>query len=667
MAPTINLGGLFTIFPDKPLPEYQSPGTQAFAVTGASGNNDTLFALVCPRDMPVRLNILQKIVKIEDGALVRLIHSGIAVWPEDSTERVVMVFERPSGKRLMAPGYETPCAPLPFDVVVSKIITPFVQLFSIFHEQNLFHGAIRPDNMFGLGNLGAGVSFGECVSAPPSVHQPILFETIQRGLCQPSGRGIGTLSDDFYAFGVSLLCLVLGRHPVPGKTDEEILQRKMDKGSFFTLVHHNRVPTGILEPLRGLLNDDPLTRWTLEDFRLWLGGRRLSPRPPEQPKRAIRPFDFVGQELWTARALALALSTDALAALKLLETGEVESWMRRALGEKNDTEFLVTELAQGRSANRNNRDIDQLLGRCLMAISPDSPVRYKGVSVYPTGLGPALTAAMIQQQNTMTIGQIITHSLCTHWGTLYQRRKIPPPAPTLDLEQVKRLMDRPSYGYGIERVLYELDPNAPCLSPSFTRHYVLTPSDLLRALEQIAPEHMRDGEPIDRHIAAFLMVRFKRLEDWLLRALGNREEPEKAAMAQITILAQLQDKLNQPVLPNLAKWAAQLGQTAVDRLHNRKAREKLMRQIEDHVRAGSITGIAALLDNPAQLSGDQNGFQAAQFRYRRIAKEIAELEQRIGDPTKFMKGYGRQLATVTSAILGSIGLFLIVGWFTLKG
>lgn len=666
MAAPINLGGLFNILPDTLLPELASPGTIACAVNGRNG--DGLFALVCDRNVPVRLNILQKIIKIEDGTLIRLLHSGIAVWPEDGTERVMMVFERPAGGRLLELDSEKPGKPVVFDHLVHRVITPVVGLLEAFADQGLYHGAIRPDNLFGLPNLNANVVLGECVTVPAGYYQPILFETMQRGLAQPDGRGNGTTSDDLYAFGVTLLCLALGRSPLPNKKPDEILQLKMDKGSFYALVPHNRVPTGLLEPLRGLLGDDPATRWTLDDCRQWLGGRRcLSPRPPEAPKRSVRPFDFNSKEIWTARGLARELAYDTFTAYKLIDTGEVESWMRRALGEKNDTEFLVTELAQSKASGRGPRDVDMIFARCSMAISPDSPIRYKGMSIFPAGLGTALAHAMVTQQNTMTIAQIISHGLCGHWINLYHKRKIPPPAPPIDVEQAKSTLERPNFGYGIERALYEIDPNVPCLSPMFDRHYILTPADLLRGLEQVAPARMKDHEPVDRHIAAFLMVRFRRIEDWILKALTGYDEPDRAAMAQITIIASLQDKLNQPVLPNLARWAAQLGEVVVNRLHNKGAREKLMKQIEDHVRAGSVSGIAALLDNPAQTAHDQAGYHNAQQRLRAIDREIREIEDVLNESHRFQRGYGRQLASVAAGIIGSIGLFLIVGWFTLKG
>ena len=666
MSSTLVLGGLFTLLLDKELPAFQSPGTLCFAVRGKNGDENSLFALVCERTIPVRLNILQKVITVEDPAFLRLIHSGIAVWPKDGTERVVMIFERPAGQRLMMAEQLT-AKPVPFDVLSTKLITPVVRVLEMLASKGVYHGAVRPDNIFSTPNMAGGAVLGECISAPPGYYQPILFETIQRGLTQPSGRGFGTISDDFYAFGVTLLTLVLGRSPLPDKSPEQILELKMDKGSFYALVHHNRVPTGLLEPLRGLLNDDPQLRWTIEDFQLWLGGRRLSPRPPEPPKRSVRPFDFNGQEIWTARSLSLALSKDTAAAHKLIENGEVESWMRRALGEKNYTEMLVSEFAHSNATGRGPRDVDITFARCSMAISPDSPVRYKGVTVLPAGVGSALAESMFKQQNTALIAQIIGNSLCNHWTGLFVRRKIPSPAPTVDLDHAKSTMERQSFGYGIERVLYELDPTAPCLSPMLDKHYVLTAADLVRALEQVAPEKMRDHEPIDRHVAAFMMVRFKRLEDWLLKALGDREDPGKAAMAQISIIANLQDKMNQPVLPNLARWAAMLGQSVIDRLHNRFIREKLSKQIEDCVKAGSVTGIAAVLDNPALNSQDTAGYHAAQMRYNRIADEMSELQDMLGNPQRFMKGYGRQLASVTAGILGSISLFVIVGWYALKG
>ena len=47
-------------------------------------------------------------------------------------------------------------------------------------------------------------------------------------------------------------------------SDEDVLAKKIAHGSYMALVGQRRVSIALMEALRGLLNDDPGDRWTLE-------------------------------------------------------------------------------------------------------------------------------------------------------------------------------------------------------------------------------------------------------------------------------------------------------------------------------------------------------------------------------------------------------------------
>ena len=86
----------------------------------------------------------------------------------------------------------------------------------------------------------------------------------------------------------------MGRNPVRQLDDEAMLQAKIDRGTYPALVGTSRISLNLMEPLRGMLADDPKLRWSLNDLDLWLSGRRLSPRQPQVPRKASRPFELAG-------------------------------------------------------------------------------------------------------------------------------------------------------------------------------------------------------------------------------------------------------------------------------------------------------------------------------------------------------------------------------------
>ncbi|MBV6633409.1 MAG: hypothetical protein KI792_10325 [Alphaproteobacteria bacterium] len=661
----VAIGGAYEVDPKKPLPALSSPGTKAFEARSKTDPKKQLFALVCQGPMPVRLPILQSMVGLDNAHLIKLAHSGIVVWPPDQVQRVVMLFQRPVGSRLT--GEDGRGEIWTHDQVTQKLIAPMVSVLRDLESRKICHGAIRPSNMFAPKGLAEGVVLGECVTQPVGYHQPVLYETLQRGMADPAGRGVGATSDDLYALGMTILTLLQGEPPLAGMSDEDILDRKLVYGSFYALVQKSRVPTNMLEPLRGLLNDDPFERWTLEDIESWLGGRRLSPRPPEPPRKAVRPFEFGAHVAWEARGLARVLSRDPATAHRLYEQGEVEAWMRRALGEKNITEIVVAELEAAGNAPRNQREPEVVVSRCGIAMAPDGPIRLRGRAAFPSGIGGLLTEAVVNKRDPSAPVQMILAGMSGHWGMLQKKHKIEPSSKPMDLEQLRNLLERSGFGFGLERALYELDDSIPCQSPMLDKHYVLTPNDLLRALERLAPVKSRHGMPIDAHIAAFLMVRFRKLEDWLLKSLNDQLDPGRSVVAMAQILGSMQERLGNKKLPGLSKWIVGLADPAIDRLHNHDARKKLKAKVEELAEEGMITPIAQALDDPTTMNQDAVQYGKAQAKFAKIVDEIAKLEEEISDPDLLARGFGRELAAVVSGMLGALGTFGVIGYYMFGG
>src|SRR3546814_10578515 len=94
----------------------------------------------------------------------------------------------------------------------------------------------------------------------------------------------------------------------------------------------------MMEVLRGLLNDDPRDRWTLDDLTLWVSGRRLSPKPPAMPQKANRPFEFQGVGHMSCCELGEGFSRHWDAALECLTDGSLDTWLRRSLGDEAPTD-----------------------------------------------------------------------------------------------------------------------------------------------------------------------------------------------------------------------------------------------------------------------------------------------------------------------------------------
>src|SRR5918994_194633 len=273
----VNLAGRYEILPGTPLPSLDGPGGAAFAVRALRDRKIDVFARVGTLGVPARMDLLSGIRGIEHVALMRMIEWGIVDWPVDGMKRIVFILENPGGRRPMKSLNGTR------EQMTEEQITPAV---------------IQPANIFLRDQGTSGIMLGECVSAITSFGQAPLLLTTERAMAQPSGRGVGTTADDIYALGITILLLFMGRNPIRQLDDEAMLQAKIDRGTYPALVGTSRISLNLMEPLRGMLADDPKQRWSLNDLELWLSGRRLSPRQPQVPRKASRPFDFSGTLYW---------------------------------------------------------------------------------------------------------------------------------------------------------------------------------------------------------------------------------------------------------------------------------------------------------------------------------------------------------------------------------
>ncbi len=181
-------------------------------------------------------------------------------------------------------------------------------------------------------------------------------------MAMPSGRGGGNYSDDMYAFGASVLMLATGRNPLQGVPDTDIIKRKIQMGSYATLVGEERMPVALIECLRGLLTDDPEQRWAATNIDLWLNGKRLTPIQAKPESAAQRPIRFADQEFHTIRPLSLAMYQNWDKAIQIISDGTLEIWIRRGHEINDLADGIATAIKSTTAlAGANKTDTDDII------------------------------------------------------------------------------------------------------------------------------------------------------------------------------------------------------------------------------------------------------------------------------------------------------------------
>lgn len=655
---SVPVGSRTEILPGAPLPELNSQGGTAFAARMKGETANDLVAILCNTGLPNRSDLVNSMRGMAHPSLLKFIESDVVHWPADDTRYYSFVYTRPLAPRFMHSLDET-FTVMSEDAVNQYFITPMVGALVELMRTGNVHNGIRPTNIFWRVGSVTPPQLGECLSAPAGYGQPILFEPLERAMSTPMGRGPGQHVDDCYAFGITLAFLLMGHNPMQGMDDSTIIQMKSERGSFSTIVGNRRLHASHIEILRGLLTDDARQRWTAGDLEQWLSGRRLTPKNSDSGRRAPRHFDFGGKEYWQMRLLANALTENVTEAVQVIEKGTLDKWLRRAVGDEeranNVVEAQASLKAEGKTANYEHF----LVASVCIALDPSGPIRYRGLSVMPAGLASMVAEASVTGNNIQILSEILASPLITLWIEMQKDGKTELVSMAQQLERMRSLIEKTTYGNGFERIVYELNPSLPCLSPMLRKQYVSSPKSLLPALERAASSLSRPREPMDRHLASYLIVRDRRSE-LVFDGMSSPEGSIRRGLSLLTLFSELQQRYGPDNLPNLAQWLSPLFETSIRRYLSKALREKMQGQIKQMAERGNLPLLQQLIDDPRRIERDQQEFVAARMLYFNIMKEINIIESQLANRDSVALAVGRPMAATLSSFIAIILAIVIL-------
>lgn len=653
----VELKGRFTIFPERPLPQYDSPTAAAYAAKPKLGPARDLISLICDPDVPPRGDMIEALKAFNLPGMLKIEDTGIVQWG-NGERRYAIVLERPGGPRVM-PQLRQGQPPLSEDIIVTGLMQSMLSSLKELAGRGISHREIRPDNMFFTDASRRMIALGEGVSSPPALSQPAIFETIETAMCDPTGRGVGSQANDMYALGISILFLIVGKHPATEMSDEEVLAAKIEYGTFAALARHHRIPLQLMEPLRGMLIDDAKERWTVSDLDMWLSGRRQSPKQTKLAQRASRPFTFKGREYYNSRNLAMAFAGDTADAMAALRNRMLDSWMRHSLADEPSADAV--QAAIGGAAAQSTAGEERLVARACIALDPSAPIRYRGFGVMIDGIGYALAMAMNDPERRQLVSEIIASRLPVHWVAAQGKPRAEDVRAVQLLEKLPMILDQPAIGFGVERALYELNPSERCHSPMIENFYVLDLVGLVPALEEVARRSDRGTNPVDRHIVAFIAARARKWAEELMRHMVNTD-PAIRLLATLRLLAVLQEQSGSGQAPALCQWIASLIAPVGTHFHNRERRSRIVDRMKVAAESGILGELLAVADNNAERATDAKGFAEAVAEYRSIDDAVRNFDRDSRIANGESRLFGEQIAASIAGVLvtasAAIALFL---------
>jgi hypothetical protein len=526
--------------------------------------------------------------------------------------------------------------------VIRQLLLPAAAALEGFQERGITHRAIRPDNVFRAGP-GEPVVLGPCWAAPPACFQPAAFEPIYSAMCLRAGRGNGTVADDVYALGVTMLWCVLPDTSA-WEDKDALIWRKLANGSVTALAGDNRIPSILADMLQGMLAEDPEHR-PPPSMLLDPGqtrSRRLATRPQA---RASRPLVIGKSSAYTPRELAYCLARDPERGALMLRTNVVDNWLRRMVGD-GALAAKVDDAAMRRSQKEEIEEAIRpavLVMRAVIALDPLAPLVWRGIALFPNGLGAALADACANAQNPALVAnleELINHEAAALWAMCKSGRE---DVVTMiqDSRQWRTMMS--GSGGGIRRLTYALNPMLPCTSPLLGGRMAIRMADLLPCLEAASLNADRLEPPYDAHIAAFAAAR----GDQSIAALAigfDGLKTESSRLRVMSLFLQMQNRMGGAPLPGLAGWLNESGVAALPKLRSVTRRKAMAARMSEQATAGNIAGMLMLLQDETARADDKAEAEHAENQLADIARKLHELEASGPDRARAAQMAGHALA-----------------------
>lgn len=658
-------GDAVEIYTNSPLPEYDSGPVKAYLARSRDRGASNFFALVCEKHLMPRIGSLTGYKRLTGPAIVPLESSGTTFWTPAKEERYIFLYKNVLGRRIQALGQEEAMG-WRQETVMDTVVKPIAAMLQEFRDTSFVHGAIRPTNMYADTATGKvqHIILGDCLSLPPSYMQPALYEPIERAMAHPVSRGVGTIADDLYAFGVSLAVILRSHDPLQGKNAHDIIREKVEIGSYAAITGKDRFKGSILELLRGLLHDDPRERWTVDEMMTWLDGRRLSPKQSMKLKKAARPITYANQKYLLAPLLAMDIDTNPSETARIVESGDLNQWLERSLEDEELTERVANAVRSVHERGTGPGYEERLAASLSSALDPYAPIRYKGLRAMGDGLGSALAEAVTQKQDIVRFVELFSQNVAFNWLTSSQNPSIDTGSLISRFDMCRNYIRHGKVGYGVERCIYTLCPEAPCMSEKLKGFYVQSPEELINAFEQLCQK----GEQnvlLDRHCMAFLSVKEPKVIDASLIDLGAYED-HRRVLGNLRTFGAIQKRFNLGNYPALAKMLSEALSMVYARYHDREVREKLETNTKKFAVDGDLAKMASLLSNPDVIQKDLNMFKGAMREYAELNREHTNLEKRLGDRNVFGKTTGKEIAAVASSVLAAVVILVTAFMFFTK-
>jgi hypothetical protein len=648
---TLDLGGRFDIRDGERLTLLDAGAAQAFRAVDKKSGDDGYVAYILGHAFAPQLSRLEPMIALQVRGMTSLLDQGV-VQLADGRRRFATIWHLPNPEPLVR-SLEQTFEPMGESFLIDGIVRSVLPALRDLELHKLTHRSIRPTNLFVDSANRKHVVLGPFGLGPPAYDQPDWIEPLDSAVADPDGRGPGSLADDLFALGETLVFLAQGGSPLKRVGQTELLHRRMTLGSFEVLTAGRRLPTSVHDLARGLLVDNAKERWDLKDIELWLDGRSPTLHRTVPLKAAGRPFAVGDRQATTARALADALSTNWDTAAIALKSEDFVEWLRRALTDGAVNDKIAKGLRDALSLGKGEAMQDSMIALSCAALDPSGPMRFRSLAVMPDGIADALAATLAKAEpSSMRVDDFVA---IIRSGAI-KRIIASQPDPSREAfafgvlaEKLRDVVASRDVAFGIERCLYEVNPQAHCLSPLLIEHCVISIGDLLPVLDALPADRISPGLLTDKHLISFIACRCPQMSAKLLGFLEKEVGSLAHLVGSIRVLAQVQVSSGNGPVPNLTKRLGPFVKAAVETtVHSVDLKQRLMSDLDVSMPSGRLDRLCQPFTDATLLDRDGRAFLAAALEHGRNREILGKIKEELAEITKRAQVVGPQIASGVS-------------------
>lgn len=643
------LSNKYTVEEGSPIKELSTEFANAYRVREKKANkrsgNEENYILVFQKNFAPRIRAISKLISVTNSNFQNIQDAGTVQMSNGQTQFALVL---PIIKGIRLSDLLAKEGQLPEKFVNQVVITSVNNALGFLSKYNVLHGNINLNTIIFQPEL-ERVIVTECFSHYCGFQQSSFYEPIDRAQCLPIAKGEADETADFFALGAVVSALLQGAGLFDSAREAGMLADRLIKSSYSTYLIQQERFGSIKEFLKGVLQDHPSERWLYSDVTEWQARKKGTAASTAHPlKESLTGYEFNNKGHLGRRALAHDMFLHWNAAKLEVKIDDLGRWLRLNVMRPDLSDELDDSINIARRKETVIADDD--LTKALSVLDPDGPIRQNEFAANAYGLPQMLAFGLARgkREYAQFVADCLNSGLLTHWLELQ------PPLEDYDYYKmywssitVSKYIRKSGFGFGIERVLYDMNPGLPCQSSLFSKNCVLSIDSLLKALDAL-PEDLHDKQdPMDRHIAAFIASKLS-LEDEV-RIKSVRHYPHFAKSPQLLMMAILtlgQAESKTRNLKSLCRWLQKRSEPLIASVQGKSIRKEFQQAIAEEVKAGDLQRLFGTITSPNFIKRDAFGLAEAMKEYQRYSKEInALVKQETIERVAY--SYGLKIAVLT--------------------